>query len=77
MQGLPLLFRVLKAKEIKKERNIFIYISDLIKFSSNYWCILFMFFKKKKKKKKKTKQNKTKLNKTNLLRRIQIMVCYV
>ena len=41
---------------------IFIYISDLTKFSSNFWCIVFMFYEKKKE---------------NLLRRIQIMVCYV
>ena len=27
---------------------IFIYISDLIQFSSNYWCIVFMFFEKKR-----------------------------
>ena len=25
----------------------FIYISDLIKFSSNYWCIVFLFLEKK------------------------------
>ena len=27
---------------------IFIYITDLIKFSSNYWFIVFMYFEKKK-----------------------------
>ena len=27
---------------------IFIYISDLTKFSSNFWCIVFIFYEKKK-----------------------------
>ena len=59
MQCLPLLFRVLKAKEIKKERNI-VWTNELrnyfyLHFWFNkifikiiYWCIVFVFFEKKK-----------------------------
>ena len=68
MQCLPLLFRVLKAKEIKKKRNIvstnelrnYFYLHfwfNKIFIKINYWCIVFVFFEKEKKKEESTASN--------------------